>query len=67
MKIILNNNEETFTSGPLTIADIISIKNFTFKMLVTKLNGRLVKVEDRDKTFVSEGDNIVILHLISGG
>jgi len=67
MKIILNNNEETFTSGPLTIADIIRIKNFTFKMLVTKLNGRLVKVEDRDKTFVSEGDNIVILHLISGG
>jgi thiamine biosynthesis protein ThiS len=67
MKIILNNNEEIIEPGPLTIADLIRIKNFTFRMLVTKINGRLVKVEDRDKTLIHEGDNVVILHLISGG
>ncbi len=67
MKITLNNRTENFESEPLSIAEIIQLKNFTFKLLVTKLNGKLVKKEDRTKILVKDGDSLLILHQISGG
>ena len=67
MKIILNNRSENFKADILSISEIIEQKNFTFKLLVTKINGELVKKEDRGTAFVKDGDNVLILHLISGG
>jgi len=67
MKIILNNRSENFKADTLSISEIIEQKNFTFKLLVTKINGELVKKEDRGTAFVKDGDKVLILHLISGG
>jgi len=67
MKITLNNNPEEFDSGCLTINQLLKAKNFTFKMLVIKVNGALVKKTDYDTTVVNEGDDVKVLHLISGG
>jgi len=51
----------------MTFEELLSIKNFTFKMLVTKLNNRLVKKQFRDSTIIKDGDNVTVLHLVSGG
>ena len=67
MEITLNNRIETIPDGDVTIADLIRIKNFTFRLLVTKINGRLVKKEERDQVYIREGDDVTVLHLISGG
>lgn len=67
MEITLNNNKEIIQEEGITVADLIRIKNFTFKMLVTKVNGKLVRKEERDQVFIHEGDDVMILHLISGG
>jgi thiamine biosynthesis protein ThiS len=67
MEIILNNTKEIIAEENITIADLIRIKNFTFKMLVTKINGQLVRKDERDKFFIKEGDDVTVLHLISGG
>jgi sulfur carrier protein len=67
MKIILNNTDEYFGEEILSISELLKIKNFTFKMLVIKVNGTLVKTELRDSTFVKDGDEVMVLHLISGG
>lgn len=67
MKIILNNRPESFKADTLSISEIIQQKNFTFKLLVTKINGVLIKKEERDTAFAKDGDNVLILHLISGG
>lgn len=67
MEIILNNTKETIQEENITVADIIRIRNFTFRLLVTKVNGKLVKKEDRDKVYIKDGDDVVVLHLISGG
>lgn len=67
MKITLNNNPESFIEDTLTINEILERKNFTFKMLVIKLNGVLVKKTDYKVTSVQDGDELSILHLISGG
>lgn len=67
MKITLNNRPETFDADTLTIRQILTIKNFTFKMLVIKVNGQLIRQPEYESTFVKEGDEVMILHLISGG
>jgi sulfur carrier protein len=67
MKITLNNRPETLEGDSLTFEELISKKNFTFKLLVTKLNGKLVRKEHRATTKIKEGDDVLVLHLISGG
>lgn len=67
MKITLNNNPEIFLEDELTIAEIIQKKNFTFKMLVTRLNGKVILKDDRTSTVVKDGDDLTVLHLVSGG
>jgi thiamine biosynthesis protein ThiS len=41
--------------------------NYTFKMLVIKMNGELVKRENWQTTPIPENADIKVLHLISGG
>ena len=67
MEITLNNTKEIISEENITVADLIRIRNFTFRMLVTKVNGQLVRKENREKVFIKAGDDVVVMHLISGG
>lgn len=67
MKLNLNNREEVFEPEQMTINELLAAKNFTFKMLVIKINGELVKRHEYDKRTVREGDDVMVLHLITGG
>jgi sulfur carrier protein len=67
MKIILNNKEEVFDGDQLTINELLKAKKFTFKMLVIKVNGQMIKKTEYNSSFVHDGDDVMVLHLISGG
>ena len=67
MDIILNNRNESFDADQLTINELLAVKNFTFKMLVVKVNGELVRRRDFDSAIVKDGDDVMVLHLITGG
>ncbi len=67
MEIILNNNKETFDAETLSISELLKMKNFTFRMLVIKVNDVLVKRDAYDSVIVKNGDNVSVIHLISGG
>lgn len=67
MKITLNNREEYIEKETLTIAELLEMKTFTFKMLIIKHNGILIKKHLYDSTLIHDGDNITVLHLVSGG
>ena len=67
MKITLNNRQEEFEKSSMTVRELLEEKNFTFKMLVIKINNKLVRKEEYDTAAVGEGDNVIVLHLISGG
>ncbi len=69
MKIVLNNKEEILetTNPSLTIAELLVIKKYSFKSLVIKINGQLIKRENRETAFFKEGDQVEVIHLISGG
>ncbi len=67
MKILLNNREESFDGDVLTVSEIMKVKNFHFKMLVVKLNDNLILKDSYDTQQVREGDDLKIIHLVSGG
>jgi len=68
MKIILNNRPEEFEGREtMTVAEMIEIKKFSFRMRVIKINGVLVKKEDYGVAVIKENDNVQMLYLMSGG
>ena len=67
MNITLNNRPHTFESTKLTISEILKLKKFTFKMMVIKINGKLIRKPDYEEAVVVEGDDLQIIHMISGG
>jgi sulfur carrier protein len=67
MKINLNNKEEILPASQLTISELLKEKNFTFKMLVIKVNGQLIKKSEYNSALIQDGDEVMVLHLISGG
>lgn len=67
MNIILNNRNETFEHEQLSIKELLAVKKFSFQLLVIKVNGELVRLKEYETTMVKEGDNVMILHLITGG
>lgn len=67
MTITLNNRTESFDYEVLSIVELIKVKNFTFKTLVVKINGQLVKKDQYTEAMVYTGDKVDIIHLISGG
>lgn len=67
MNIILNNRNETIERDEVTIAELLQIKQFSFKMLIIKVNGQLVKRHEYDTKVVKHGDDVSVFHLITGG
>lgn len=68
MKIILNNNPEEFESvTQYTVTELLKAKNFVFKMLVIKINGTIINKDEYDSAVIKDGDNVMVIHLISGG
>lgn len=67
MNIILNNNNESFEFDTLSITELLALKKFTFKMLIIKINGQLIKQENYSNAYIKDGDEVMVLHLISGG
>jgi thiamine biosynthesis protein ThiS len=67
MEILLNNRKESIDKDEITLAELIEYKKFTFKLLVTKVNGQLIKKDVRSESIIRDGDEVLVLHMISGG
>lgn len=67
MKVLLNNRVDEIEREEISVSELLSLKNYTFKLLIVKINGHLVKRDEYGGTFIHEGDDVMVLHLISGG
>ncbi|MCX6254854.1 MAG: sulfur carrier protein ThiS [Bacteroidia bacterium] len=67
MKILLNNREEVFGKETISVGEMLSLKKFSFKMRIIKINGVLISKEKYDSTIIHDGDNVQMLYLMSGG
>ncbi len=68
MNIQLNNRDESFPEyKQLTIQQLLEVKNFSYKMLLVRVNDITVKREYYDTTLIKEGDKVAVIHLMAGG
>jgi sulfur carrier protein len=67
MEITLNDNREIIDQNEISINELLSYKKYSFRMLVIKLNNELIPKDAYDTTIVKNGDNVSIIHLMSGG
>ncbi len=67
MLITLNNNTESFNADQLNITEILAIKNYSFKLIIVKLNNLLINKPEYESVQVKDGDDLKIIHLMSGG
>ena len=67
MNILLNNRKDYFEQDTLSVNELLHLRTFTFKMLVVKINGELIRKNEYDTAFVKDGDHVTVLHLVSGG
>ncbi len=68
MTITLNNRPEDFVEkSSMTVRELLEAKNFTFKFLVVRVNGKTIMPDDYDKAEICDGDDVKVIHLISGG
>ncbi|HSV87249.1 MAG TPA: sulfur carrier protein ThiS [Bacteroidales bacterium] len=68
MNIILNNKPDQIEGyDSLSVSELLKLKNFTFKFLAVRINGSPVLPANFESSLIKEGDQVVVLHLISGG
>ncbi len=69
MNLVINNRPETLDvkANSINIEELLIAKNFSYKMLMVRVNGKNVKREEYQTTKVRENDNVEVIHLISGG
>ena len=64
--ITVNGNKIDWHEG-MTIREILQVMRYSFRMLVIKVNGQLVKKGDYDSTTVPDEAEVHVIHLMSGG
>jgi sulfur carrier protein len=64
--IVVNGEKMDWKPG-LTVAEILKIRNFIFRMLVVQVNGELVKRGTYAEAMVPDGATVEVIHMISGG
>lgn len=67
MKIRLNFADAEFPEVSLSVAEILRRKRYSFPNIITRINGVLVKRDERESAFVADGDEVELYHLMSGG
>ncbi len=68
MKITLNNRPEEINGyTKLTVSELLIERNFTFKFLAIRINGKPVLPSEFHTAVINEGDQVIVMHLISGG
>jgi sulfur carrier protein len=67
MKILLNNREEELLMESCSVSEMITLKKFSFKLKIIKVNGLFIPKEKYDTTIINDGDEVQMLYLMSGG
>lgn len=51
----------------MTVSRVLEVMNYTFRMLVVKVNGKLVKREEYKTFLIQENADVRVIHLVAGG
>jgi sulfur carrier protein len=68
MNITLNNRPDSIDGyQTATVQQLLDYKNFSYKMLMVRINGNTIKRENYDSQIIKDGDNVAVIHLMTGG
>lgn len=67
MQIIVNGEAQEITSENYTVFQFLEDKTATLKATVVELNGKIIKQELWESTFLKAGDSLEILIFLGGG
>ena len=65
-QLTINGHIRPWTEG-MTVQDALDLMNYTFIMLVVKINGEVVLRADYGSTTIPHGAELLVIHLLSGG
>ncbi len=65
-QLTINGHTRPWREG-MTVQDALDLMNYTFIMLVVKINGEVVLRADYASTLIPNGAEVLVIHLISGG
>jgi sulfur carrier protein len=65
--MITVNGEAMDWRAGMTIADILRIRNYIFRMIAVSVDGELIKRGTYDKAVVPDSADVQVIHMISGG
>lgn len=66
-KTIIVNGRSILWEEGMTVQRILEVMNYTFRMLVIKVDGRLVKRDDWSSHLVPQGADVKVIHMVAGG
>ena len=64
--ITVNGKDAEYEEGA-TVASLLKKMGFVFPLIIVKINGELISRDAYDRTPVSEGDDVQVIHMMSGG
>ncbi|MCU0606951.1 MAG: sulfur carrier protein ThiS [Candidatus Edwardsbacteria bacterium] len=64
--INVNGERHPWHAG-LSITRLLQEKNYVFPMIIVQINGAHVHEERYADTMVRDGDDVAVIHLITGG
>ncbi|MBU4486802.1 MAG: sulfur carrier protein ThiS [Candidatus Delongbacteria bacterium] len=64
--ITVNGNIIEWKDG-MTVRGILTVMKYSFRMLIVKINGEIVKKEYYETRTVPKGAEVNVIHLMSGG
>lgn len=65
--IHVNGQYEVEYRDGMTVQDVLDALKFSFRMIVVKIDGKVVLRRDFGTTLVPDGTEMQAIHLISGG
>jgi sulfur carrier protein len=67
MNMIQVNGDPLEWKDGMTVRDVLTLKRFTFPMLVITIDGQVIERRHYDSTRIPEGADVRVVHLMSGG
>ena len=67
MNMIQVNGDPLEWRDGMTVRDVLTLKRFTFPLLVITIGDDLIDRKQYDTTTIPDGANVKVVHLMSGG
>ena len=64
--ILINNRKHEWHQG-LTVQSLLKEMRYTYPDIIVKINGKFIPKKDYAETEISDGDEVLALHMFGGG